>query len=272
MMVGRAVLFSTAKKAAHPTDVVLSINDLVVAEEKHKIEKVSHLSLEVKAGEVLGIAGIDGNGQTELIEAITGLRKVKHGTIQLNGEKIHNLKPRQITEKGLGHIPEDRHKHGLVLEMSLANNIALQTYYQKPLSKHGFLNQKEIDRFANGLIKEYDVRTSSEHVPAGKLSGGNQQKAIIAREIDRSPQLLIAAQPTRGLDVGAIEFIHKRLIEQRDQGRAVVLMSYELEEILNVSDRIAVIYEGRIVAILDAKETNEQELGLYMAGEVKANV
>lgn len=272
MMVGRAVLFSTAKKAAHPTDVVLSINDLVVAEEKHKIEKVSHLSLEVKAGEVLGIAGIDGNGQTELIEAITGLRKVKHGTIQLNGEKIHNLKPRQITEKGLGHIPEDRHKHGLVLEMSLANNIALQTYYQKPLSKHGFLNQKEIDRFSNGLIKEYDVRTSSEHVPAGKLSGGNQQKAIIAREIDRSPQLLIAAQPTRGLDVGAIEFIHKRLIEQRDQGRAVVLMSYELEEILNVSDRIAVIYEGRIVAILDAKETNEQELGLYMAGEVKANV
>lgn len=269
MMVGRTVLFSTAKKAANPQEIVLAINDLVVTEEKHKIEKVSHLSLEVKAGEVLGIAGIDGNGQTELIEAITGLHKVKKGSIQLSGEKIHNLKPRQITEKGLGHIPEDRHKHGLVLEMSLANNIALQTYYKTPLSKHGFLNQKEIDQFANRLIAEYDVRTSSEHVPAGKLSGGNQQKAIIAREITRSPKLLIAAQPTRGLDVGAIEFIHKRLIEQRDLGRAVMLMSYELEEILNVSDRIAVIYEGEIVAVLNANETNEQELGLYMAGHKK---
>lgn len=265
LMVGRNVLFTTEKKAADPKETVLSVKDLVVKESRG-LNAVNQLSLDVRAGEVVGIAGIDGNGQSELIQAITGLARVSDGTIELNGRVINNLAPRKITQAGLGHIPEDRHKFGLILPMSLAENIALQTYYQKPLSNHGFLNYKEINKFARERIEEFDVRTANELVPASALSGGNQQKAIIAREIYRNPDLLIAAQPTRGLDVGAIEFIHKRLIEQRDNGKAVLLMSFELEEILNVSDRIAVMYEGKIVAVVDPKETNEQELGLLMAG------
>jgi simple sugar transport system ATP-binding protein len=224
------------------------------------------LDLTVRAGEIVGIAGVDGNGQSELIEALAGLRKTTAGSIMLNGKEIRNLKPRKITEAGVGHIPEDRHKHGLVLDYSIGENIVLQTYYQRPFSKAGILNSKKIFEKARSLIKSYDVRTPSEYTPARALSGGNQQKAIIGREVDRNPDLLIAAQPTRGLDVGAIEFIHKRLIEQRDAGKAVLLISFELEEIMNVSDRIAVIYEGEIVAIVDPKETTEQELGLLMAG------
>ena len=265
MMVGRSVSFKTPKKPAEPKEVVLSIENLVVKENRG-LEAVKGLSLEVRAGEVLGIAGIDGNGQSELLQAITGLRKSESGKVLLNGDDITNFKPRKVTEAGVGHVPEDRHKYGLVLDMMLSENIALQTYYQKPLSNYGVLDYGEMNEFARGLIQEFDVRTVNEIVPARALSGGNQQKAIIAREISRDPDLLIVANPTRGLDVGAIEFIHKRLIEQRDKFKAVLLVSFELDEILNVSDRIAVIHAGEIVGVVDPKETSEKELGLLMAG------
>ncbi|WP_429951038.1 ABC transporter ATP-binding protein [Enterococcus sp. AZ170] len=265
MMVGRSVSFKTEKKIAEPKEVVLSIKDLVVKESRG-LEAVKGLSLDVRAGEVVGIAGIDGNGQTELIQALTGLRKAESGSVELRGEAITNKHPRAITEAGVGHVPEDRHKYGLILDMSLAENIALQTYYKKPLSNTGVLNYNQINSYARRLIEEYDVRTVNELVPAKALSGGNQQKAIIAREIDRDPDLLIVSQPTRGLDVGAIEYIHKRLIEQRDKEKAVLVVSFELDEILNVSDRIAVIHAGKIVGIVDPKETTENELGLLMAG------
>ncbi|MGE6261191.1 ABC transporter ATP-binding protein [Heyndrickxia sporothermodurans] len=265
LMVGREVVFKTEKKSSSPKDNVLEIKDLVVNDTRG-VQAVRGLDLNVRAGEIIGIAGVDGNGQTELIEAITGLRKSESGSIKLNGKEIRNLKPRKITESGVGHIPEDRHKHGLVLDFPIGENIVLQTYYQNPYSKSGILNFKHIYGKAKKLIQEFDVRTPSEYTLARSLSGGNQQKAIIGREVDRNPDLLIAAQPTRGLDVGAIEFIHKRLIEQRDNGKAVLLISFELDEIINVSDRIAVIYEGKIVAIVDPKSTSEQELGLLMAG------
>ncbi|WP_171300049.1 ABC transporter ATP-binding protein [Enterococcus cecorum] len=265
MMVGRAVSFKTSKKDANPQEVVLSVQDLVVKENRG-LEAVKGLSLEVRAGEVLGIAGIDGNGQSELVQALTGLRKVESGKVTLNGDDITNQRPRKITLEGVGHVPEDRHKYGLVLDMTLAENIALQTYFTDPLSKNGILNYNEINEHARDLMQEFDVRAASEIVPAKALSGGNQQKAIIAREVSRDPDLLIVANPTRGLDVGAIEFIHKRLIDQRDKMKAVLLISFELDEILNVSDRIAVIHGGKIVGIVDSKETNEQELGLLMAG------
>ena len=264
MMVGRSVSFKTPKKEASPKEVVLSVENLVVKENRG-LEAVKNLSLEVRAGEVLGIAGIDGNGQSELLQAITGLRKVESGKVLLNGDDITNFKPRKVTEAGVGHVPEDRHKYGLVLDMMLSENIALQTYYKKPLSNAGVLDYGEINEFARDLIQEFDVRTVNEIVPARALSGGNQQKAIIAREISRDPDLLIVANPTRGLDVGAIEFIHKRLIEQRDKFKAVLLVSFELDEILNVSDRIAVIHAGEIVGVVDPKETSEKELGLLMA-------
>jgi ABC-type uncharacterized transport system ATPase subunit len=265
LMVGREVVFTTVKQDANPGKDVLNIHDLVVKDSRG-VEAIRKLNLSVRAGEILGIAGVDGNGQTELIEAITGLKKSESGTISINGAEIQRKKPRKITETGIGHIPQDRHKYGLVLDYSIGENMVLQTYYQQPFSKWGVLNNKNIFNKARKLIEEFDVRTPSEYTPARALSGGNQQKAIIAREIDRNPDLLIAAQPTRGLDVGAIEFIHRRLIEQRDQGKAVLLISFELDEILNVSDRIAVIYEGSIVAIVDPKKTTEQELGLLMAG------
>ncbi|MEC1067359.1 ABC transporter ATP-binding protein [Priestia megaterium] len=265
LMIGREVHFKTEKKTATPKEAVLTIKELVV-EDSRGVEAVSSLNLSVRAGEIVGIAGVDGNGQTELIEAITGLRKIKSGSITLKNQELSTLSTRKITESGIGHIPQDRHKHGLVLDYTIGENIGLQTYYQKPMSKSGILNYKEMYKKAKELIAEYDVRTPSEYTQARSLSGGNQQKAIIAREVDRSPELLIAAQPTRGLDVGAIEFIHKKLIEERDKGRAVLLVSLELDEVINLSDRIAVIYEGEIVDIVDPKETNEQELGLLMAG------
>jgi len=265
MMVGREVSFEVEKSEAKPKEQVLSIKDLVV-EDTRGIDVVESLSLEVRAGEIMGVAGVDGNGQTEMIEAITGLRPVKSGTITLSGKDITGYSPRKVTEAGIAHIPQDRHKHGLVLDFTIGENVLLQTYYQKPFTKSGVLNYPKMYEKARQLIEEYDVRTPSEKSLARSLSGGNQQKAIIAREVDRSPDLLIAAQPTRGLDVGAIEFIHQKLIEERDKGRAVLLISLELDEVLNVSDRIAVIYEGKIVAILDAKDTDEKELGLLMAG------
>ncbi|MBZ2039525.1 heme ABC exporter, ATP-binding protein CcmA [Streptococcus sanguinis] len=265
MMVGRAVSFKTAKEPANPQETVLSIKDLVV-EENRGVPAVKGLSLDVRAGEIVGIAGIDGNGQTELIQAITGLRKASSGEITIKNQSIIGKQPRQITEMKVSHVPEDRHRDGLVLAMSISENIALQTYYKEPLSKNGILNYGNIYSYARKLMDEFDVRAASEYVPASALSGGNQQKAIIAREVDRDPDLLIVSQPTRGLDVGAIEYIHKRLIEARTQGKAVLVVSFELDEILNVSDRIAVIHDGKIQGIVTPEETNKQELGILMAG------
>ncbi|MFD2616830.1 ABC transporter ATP-binding protein [Terrilactibacillus laevilacticus] len=269
MMVGRKVDIKVNDQAYDPKEVVLDIKGLTVSDSR-KVSIVNGLDLTVHGQEIVGIAGVDGNGQTELVEAISGLRKIKEGTISLNGQDVTNKRTRKITEAGLGYIPEDRHKHGLVLDFSVRENIVLQTYYKNPYSKAGILNNKKITKKAKELIKEYDVRTPSELTLARSLSGGNQQKAIIAREIDRSPKMLIAAQPTRGLDVGAIEFIHGKLLEERNKGKAVLLVSYELDEILNLSDRIAVIYEGKIIDIVNPKETNENELGLLMAGQRKA--
>ena len=265
MMVGRSVSFKTEKQEAQPKEVILSIKDLVVNENRG-VPAVKNLSLDVRAGEIVGIAGIDGNGQSELIQAITGLRKIESGSVELKGQSIVGLHPRQITEMSVGHVPEDRHRDGLVLEMMISENIALQTYYKEPLSKKGILNYSNIINYAKKLMQEFDVRAASEIVPASALSGGNQQKAIIAREVDRNPDLLIVSQPTRGLDVGAIEYIHKRLIQERDNGKAVLVVSFELDEILNVSDRIAVIHDGKIQGIVTPETTNKQELGVLMAG------
>lgn len=267
LMVGRQVSFKTVKKDSTPGEVMLDIQNLIVTDNRG-VEKVKNLNLQVRTGEIVGIAGIDGNGQSELIEAITGLRKAKSGTVKLHGKDITNLKPRKITESGIGHIPQDRHKHGLVLDFPIGHNIVLQTYYKEPISKGGVMNYKKVNEIARKVIEAYDVRTGNgEMTPARALSGGNQQKAIIGREVSRDPELLIAALPTRGLDVGAIEFIHARLIEQRDKGKAVLLISFELDEVMNVSDRIAVIYDGIIMDTVSPKETTEQELGLLMAGE-----
>ncbi|MDQ0184763.1 ABC transporter ATP-binding protein [Cytobacillus sp. FSL R5-0569] len=271
LMVGREVTFKTEKTEAMPKEASLEIQSLTVKDSRN-IAVVDNLNLTVRKGEIVGIAGVDGNGQTELVEAIAGLRKVEKGSILLNNKEITKLNTRKVTESGIGHIPQDRHKHGLVLDFTIGENMVLQTYYQQPYSKTGLMNKKAIYDQANRLIEEYDVRTPSEYTPARALSGGNQQKAIIGREVDRNPDLLIASQPTRGLDVGAIEFIHRKLIDQRDQGKAVLLVSFEMDEIMNVSDRIAVIFEGEIIAIVDPKETTEQELGLLMAGSTKKKV
>ncbi|MBD1501760.1 ABC transporter ATP-binding protein [Weissella cibaria] len=266
IMVGRSVsLFSTEKEPAHPTDTILSVSDLTVKDARG-VEVVKNLSLDFRAGEVVGIAGIDGNGQSEFISALTGLMPSASGKVTLKGKNITNKKPRQITESGVGHIPEDRHRFGLELDMTLAENIAVQTYYKAPMSKAGVLDYDKINAHARELIEKFDVRTVNELVPASALSGGNQQKAIIARELDRDADFVIAAQPTRGLDVGAIEYIHQQLINQRDAGKAVMLVSFELDEILNVADRIAVISHGEITGVVDANETSKNELGLLMAG------
>lgn len=265
MMVGRSVSFTTEKNPPQPKEVILSIKDLVVNENRG-IPAVKNLSLDVRAGEIVGIAGIDGNGQSELIQAITGLRKVKSGTINIKGKDVVGLPPRKITEMKVSHVPEDRHRDGLVLDLTISENIALQTYYKEPLSKNGILNYTNIHNYARKLMDEFDVRAANDYVPASALSGGNQQKAIIAREVDRDPDLLIVSQPTRGLDVGAIEYIHKRLISERDKGKAVLVVSFELDEILNLSDRIAVIHDGKIQGIVTPAETNKQELGILMAG------
>jgi general nucleoside transport system ATP-binding protein len=272
MMVGREVSFEVEKEPAKPKEVVLELKDLWVKNSR-KLDAVKGLNLEVRAGEITSVAGIDGNGQSELMEAITGLREVEKGSVLLKGESIEKLSTRQKTLKGIGHIPEDRQKRGLVLDFSLEENMILQTYFQKPFSKNGILQFDEIRKFSDERIEEFDVRSGQGSTSGARgMSGGNQQKAIVARELYRSPELLIAAQPTRGLDVGAIEYIHERLIEERDKGRAILLMSLELDEVLNLSDRIAVIYEGKIVDIVQADETDENELGLMMAGSKKKEV
>lgn len=266
IMVGRSVsLYATEKSPARPKGTVISL-DHVTVKDSRGLTAVKDLRLDIHAGEVVGLAGIDGNGQSELISAMTGLMPTASGKIMLNGKNIANKKPRQITEAGVSHIPEDRQRYGLELDMTLAENIALQTYYKRPLSKHGVLDYEAINKHARDLITKFDVRTVNELVPAGSLSGGNQQKAIIARELDRNADFIIAAQPTRGLDVGAIEYIHQQLIYQRNANKAVMLVSFELDEILNVADRIAVISHGEITGIVNANETTKNELGLLMAG------
>lgn len=272
MMVGREVSFKIDKDEAKPSDVVLSIKNLKVKNVRG-LEAIKDLSLDFRAGEITCIAGIEGNGQTELIEAISGLRKVESGKIFFNDIQIEHLNIRERTSLGIGHIPEDRHKYGLVLDFSLEENLILQTYYKEPFSKKGIINYDEVRKYSEHLIEDFDVRSGRGSVTkARSMSGGNQQKAIIAREVDRSPKLLIASQPTRGLDVGAIEYIHGRLVEERDKGKAVLLMSFEMEEVLNLSDNIAVLYEGEVVGLVKADETDENELGLMMSGSIRKKV
>jgi ABC-type uncharacterized transport system ATPase subunit len=265
-MVGKAVNFKTEKKRAEPKESLLEVKDLVVVDTFGK-NAVDHLSFNIRAGEIVGIAGVDGNGQTELIEAITGMRPIKSGEIFLNGRSIANHAPRDITESGIAHIPQDRHKHGLILDFTVSENIVLQTYDRPEITQHGFMNRKAVDDMGTRLVKEFDIRTPGIDTMVRSMSGGNQQKVIIAREIDRDPQVLVAAQPTRGLDVGAIEFVHKQLIAQRDHGKAVLLVSFELDEIINVADRILVMFGGKIVGETTPETTNERELGLLMAGK-----
>jgi general nucleoside transport system ATP-binding protein len=263
-MVGREVLLRVDKPPAQPGDVLLSVDDLHVRDERG-IEKVRGISFEVRAGEIVGIAGVDGNGQTELIDAITGLQKIERGTVTVGGRDLHHATARQMLDAGVGHIPEDRQRRGLVLEFSIAENIALHDYAEPPDAKWGWLFPWRLVERARALIREFDVRGGGPLTRAGGLSGGNQQKVVAAREIARDPKVLIAAQPTRGLDVGAIEYLHRRLVAEREEGRAILLVSLELEEILSLSDRILVIYEGEIVGE-HAGAVSEQQVGLEMLG------
>lgn len=265
MMVGREVLLTVAKDVARPGPLALQVQNLTVLDDRRSVV-VDGLSLELYAGEVLGIAGVQGNGQTELVEALTGLRPAVSGHAQLLGQHITNTRPRRIIEAGVAHIPEDRHRHGLVLSYPVADNLVLSTYYRPPFA-HGIVtNTEAIDINAERLVKEFDVRTPSTLTPAANLSGGNQQKVVVAREFSRPIKLLIAAQPTRGLDVGSIEFIHQNIVRQRDEGVAVLLVSAELDEILALSDRIAVMFKGKIIATVPAAEATREGLGLLMAG------
>jgi len=276
MMVGRDVNFHVVKEPSEPGDVVLDIRHMTVASKLHKKNAVHDVSLQVRRGEIVCIAGIDGNGQSEFVYGLTGLEPVTEGTITLHGVDITHAPIRKRSVMGMSHIPEDRHKHGLVLDYTLEDNLVLQRYFEPEFTdKAGFLRRDNIRSYAERLIEDYDVRSGQGPVTMARaMSGGNQQKAIIAREVDKDPELLVAVQPTRGLDVGAIEFVHKKLVEQRDAGKAVLLVSLELDEVMDVPDRILVMYEGEIVGELDPRNTTEEELGLYMAGakrdEVKA--
>ena len=271
MMVGREVLLRVEKEPAKPGAPVFKIDDLVI-QEPGELHSIKHVSLTVRAGEILGIAGVQGNGQTELVEGTTGLRSYNHGSIIIDGEKMPQENPRALVESGMAHIPEDRQKHGLVLPYALTDNLVLCSYYKHPFVKGFVRNEKAIQEYAEELIKNFDVRTPSPMLPASDLSGGNQQKVIVARELSRDIKILIANQPTRGLDVGSIEYIHRTLIEMRDRGVGILLVSAELDEIMSLSDRIAVIYEGEIVAILDAKDATREELGLLMAGSKREQI
>ena len=271
MMVGRDVSFVVEKEAAKPGDVVLDVRDMTLASKHHKNNAVNNVSLQVRRGEIVCIAGIDGNGQTEFVYGLTGLEPLTGGTITMNGADITHAPIRKRLTSGMSHIPEDRHKHGLVLDYTLEDNIILQRYFEPEFTnKAGFLKRKPIREYADRLIGQYDVRSGQGAVTTARsMSGGNQQKAIVAREIDKNPELLVAVQPTRGLDVGAIEYIHKQLVAQRDAGKGVLLVSLELDEVMNVSDRILVMYEGEIVGEFDPKKVTVEELGLYMAGSKK---
>jgi simple sugar transport system ATP-binding protein len=265
MMVGREVLLRVDKEPASPGENVLVVDDLHVMDDRG-VEVVRGVSFEVRAGEVLGIAGVQGNGQSELVEALTGLREAHSGRVFALDADVTNQPPRPIIETGVGHVPEDRQRFGLVLPYPITDNMVLCTYYQSPFAHNGVMDHNAIDENARQLVREFDVRTPSPYVPAAKLSGGNQQKVIIARELSRSVQLLIANQPTRGLDVGSIEYIHKTIVNLRDERGGVLLISAELDEILSLADRIAVMYHGRIIDVLPADEATREGLGLLMAG------
>lgn len=267
MMVGRKIDLNLERKDLPLGEEILKIENLSVKSKVKKGNAVNEVSLSVRAGEIVCIAGIDGNGQTEFIHGLTGLEKISEGKIYFKGKDITNYSIRNKTLLGISHIPEDRHKHGLILDFTLENNMVLQRYFEPEFQKHGFIKKDAVREYSDKLIEQYDVRSSEGSVTiARSMSGGNQQKAIVARELDRNPELLIAVQPTRGLDVGAIEYIHKKIIAQRDAGKAVLLVSLELEEVMNLPDRILVMYEGQIVGELDPKKTNVNELGLYMSG------
>ena len=266
MMVGRPVSFVVEKEKREPGEVMLEVKDLNVRNNKGVLG-VKDFSLAIRSGEIVGIAGVDGNGQTELVEAITGLRKIESGSVLFKGEDITSLSIKDRNDRGLGHIPEDRQKRGLVLNAPITTNMVIKDFDRPPFSRKGLLDQEAIREYSASIVKEFDVR-SGEGIDslAGKLSGGNQQKAIIGREVTKDPDVLIAVQPTRGLDVGAIEFIHKALVTQRDKGKAVLLVSFELDEIFNLSDRIAVINAGRLVDIVKTEDTDVHKVGLMMAG------
>lgn len=274
MMVGRDVEFAVHKEDRVPGDVILDVEGMTVVSNTHHNDAVKNVSFKVHAGEIVCIAGIDGNGQTELVYGLTGLEPLKSGKISLCGRDITKAAIRDRSTHGMSHIPEDRHKHGLVLDYSLEYNMVLQRYFEPEfVSKAGFLKRKNIRDYSDRLIEQYDVRSGQGSITiARSMSGGNQQKAIVAREIDKNPELLVAVQPTRGLDVGAIEYIHKQLVAVRDAGRAVLLVSLELDEVMSVPDRILVMYEGEIVGELDPKKTTVEELGLYMAGAKRGAV
>ena len=265
MMVGRSVMLRVDKSVAEPGDVVLELEKLSVEDDRGQIA-LNEVSFEVREGEILGVAGVEGNGQRELVEAITGLRGLSSGLMKIGSDEFTSGSTRQIAEKGVAHIPEDREKHGLIGVYSLEENSVLNRYHRKPFSLRGFLRRDVIKRHAEGVVDEFDVRTPSTSVPASSLSGGNKQKLIVGREFSDDIDLLVAAQPTHGIDIGAIEFIHRRILDQRDKGTAVLLVSAELDEILGLSDRIAVLYDGELMDVLDAEDSNREKIGLLMAG------
>jgi simple sugar transport system ATP-binding protein len=264
LMVGRDVVFQVEKGAAEPGAVVLRVEDLRVADDRG-VQTVNGFSVEVRRGEIFGVAGVEGNGQRELVEAITGMRHKVGGRVEILGHDATKLSPRKITELGTAHIPEDRGKHGLVGSYSIADNLVLNRYYQSAFSRRGIRNQRAIDAEAEELVGEFDVRTPGIDVPVDTLSGGNQQKVIVARELTGDVQVLFVAQPTRGLDVGSIEFIHEQIIALRDEGAGVLLVSAELDEILSLSDRIGVLYRGRLVGVFDGADATREQLGYLMA-------
>jgi simple sugar transport system ATP-binding protein len=258
------------KQPCKPGDVVLDVKNVSMTSSVHKKKVVNDVSFQVRQGEIVCLAGIEGNGQTEFVYGLTGLEKFESGSVTLCGKDITHASIRERSKEGMSHIPEDRHKHGLVLDYSLENNIVLQRYWQPEFQNHSFIRKDKVREYSDKLIEQYDVRSGQGSVTmARSMSGGNQQKAIIAREIDKDPKLLVAVQPTRGLDVGAIEYIHSQIVAQRDAGKAVLLVSLELDEVMNLSDRILVMYEGEVVGEFDPKTTTVQELGLYMAGARK---
>jgi len=273
MMVGHKVDFTTDKKPASPGETVLQVRDLTVAAKSHGNKAVKNVSFDVRRGEIVCIAGIDGNGQSELVYALTGLVGIDNGKISINDKDITNLNVRQRNVSGLAHIPEDRQKDGLILDYSMSQNLILKKYFTPQFENRGLIKFNEINEFSEDLVEKFDIRSGQGiNTSIRSMSGGNQQKVIIAREIDVDPEILIAVQPTRGLDVGAIEYIHNQLISIRDEGKAILLISLELDEVMNISDRILVIYEGEIVANVKPEEVTIQELGLYMAGSKRSEV
>ena len=265
MMVGRPVLLRVEKKPADPGAAVLAVDDLVVLDDRRHLT-VDHVSLDVRAGEIVGIAGVEGNGQNELVEAIMGLRPIKGGRVRLEGRDISGASTRTRLHEGLGLIPPDRHRMGIVLELSVADNLVLDDYDRRPFARWLVRQFSAVREYAARLIKTFDIRVQSPDQPVSSLSGGNQQKLVVARQLGTLPKVLIASQPTRGVDVGSIEFIHRQIVRERDRGLAVLLVSSELDEVLSLADRVAVIYRGRVVAVIDAKDADRERVGLLMAG------